>query len=121
VSELLSYLIHGLAVGCGFSLVASGLIIIYRVTRVVNLAQGTFAVLAGLSAATLLGSGVPHGLAELAAILIAAGAGLLTGFIAIGKRGTSPQAALIATLGVGIFAYAVEILVWGSICPGNMR
>ena len=55
MSELLSYLIHGLAVGCGFSLVASGLIIIYRVTRVVNLAQGTFAVLAGLSAATLLG------------------------------------------------------------------
>jgi branched-chain amino acid transport system permease protein len=114
VSELLSYLIHGLAVGCGFSLVASGLIIIYRVTRVVNLAQGTFAVLAGLSAATLLGSGLPHGLAELTAILIAAGAGLLTGFIAIGKRGTSPQAALIATLGVGIFAYAVEILVWGD-------
>ena len=114
MSELLSYLIHGLAVGCGFSLVASGLIIIYRVTRVVNLAQGMFAVLAGFCSATLLESGVPHGFAELAAILIAAGAGLFTGLIAIGKRGTSPQAALIATLGVGIFAYAVEILLWGD-------
>jgi branched-chain amino acid transport system permease protein len=114
VSELLSYLIHGLAVGCGFSLVASGLIIIYRVTRVVNLAQGMFAVVAGFSAATLLESGVPHGLAELTAILLAAGAGLVTGVIAIGKRGTSPQAALIATLGVGIFAYAGEILLWGD-------
>jgi branched-chain amino acid transport system permease protein len=114
VSELLSYLIHGVAVGCGFALVASGLIIIYRVTRVVNLAQGMFAVLAGFSAATLLDAGVPHGLAEIVAILIAAAAGLATGLIAIGKRGTTPQAALIATLGVGIFAYAVEILLWGD-------
>ena len=114
MSELLSYLIHGLAVGCGFALVASGLIIIYRVTRVVNLAQGMFAVLAGFSAATLLDAGVPHGLAEFVAILIAAAAGLATGLIAIGKRGTTPQAALIATLGVGIFAYAVEILLWGD-------
>lgn len=114
MSELLSYLIHGLAVGCGFALVASGLIIIYRVTRVVNLAQGMFAVLAGFCSATLLESGVPHGLAEVGAILIAAAAGLVTGIIAIGKRGTSPQAALIATLGVGIFAYAVEILLWGD-------
>jgi branched-chain amino acid transport system permease protein len=114
MSELLSYVIHGIAVGCGFSLVASGLIIIYRVTRVVNLAQGTFAVLAGFTTATLLGARVPHGLAEIAATLVAAVAGLLTGVIAIGRRGTHPQASLIATLGVGIFAYAVEILIWGD-------
>jgi len=36
VSAFLSYLVHGLAVGCGFALIASGLIIIYRVTRVVE-------------------------------------------------------------------------------------
>jgi branched-chain amino acid transport system permease protein len=114
MSELLSYLIHGIAVGCGFSLVASGLIIIYRVTRVVNLAQGMFAVVAGSTAATLLGASVPHGVGEIAASLVAAAAGLVTGLVAIGKRGTSPQASLIATLGVGIFAYAVEILIWGD-------
>jgi branched-chain amino acid transport system permease protein len=114
VSEFLSYLLHGIALGCGFALLASGLIIIHRVTRVVNLAQGTFAVLSGFTAASLLGAGVPHGLAELAATLVAAAAGLFTGIVAIGKRGTHPQASLIATLGVGIFAYAVEILIWGD-------
>jgi len=114
VSAFLSYLIHGIVVGCGFALVASGLIIIYRVTRVVNLAQGMFAVVAGFTTASLLGWGLPHGLAELAAIFVAAAAGLLTGVVAIGKRGTHPEASLIATLGVGIFAYAIEVLLWGD-------
>jgi branched-chain amino acid transport system permease protein len=107
-------LIHGISVGCGFALIASGLIIIYRVTRVVNLAQGMFAVVAGFMATTLLGAGLPHVLAELVAILAAAAVGCLTGYIAIGKRGTNPQASLIATLGVGVFAYAVEVLTWGD-------
>lgn len=114
MSAFFSYLVHGLVVGCGFALLASGLILIYRVTRVVNLAQGMFAVVAGFSAASLLEVGLPHGLAELVAILIAAAAGALTGCVAITKRGTSPQASLIATLGVGIFAYALEILIWGD-------
>jgi branched-chain amino acid transport system permease protein len=114
VSAFLSYLIHGITVGCGFALIASGLIIIYRVTRVVNLAQGMFAVLAGFTAASLLESRLPHGLAELTAILVAGMAGLLTGVIAIGKRGTHPEASLIATLGVGILAYALEVLIWGD-------
>ncbi|HWA78648.1 MAG TPA: branched-chain amino acid ABC transporter permease [Polyangiaceae bacterium] len=114
MSAFLSYFAHGVVLGCGFALLASGLILIHRVTRVVNLAQGMFAVLAGFMASTLLGAGLPHGLAELVAILFAALAGVLTGVIAIGKRKTSPQASLIATLGVGIFGYAVEILVWGD-------
>jgi branched-chain amino acid transport system permease protein len=44
----------------------------------------------------------------------AAAVGWLTGVVAITKRGTSPQASLIVTLGVGILAYAVEILLWGD-------
>lgn len=114
MSEFLSYLVHGVVVGCGFALLASGLILIYRVTRVVNLAQGMFSVVAGFMAASLLDAGVPHGLSELIAILTAAGVGACTGCVAILKRGTSPQASLIATLGVGIFAYAVQILIWGD-------
>ena len=112
--DFLSYLLHGVAVGCGFALLASGLIIIYRVTRVVNLAQGTFAVVGAFSASTLLGVGVPHVLAEGLAVLLAAALGAVVGVVAVAKRGTSPQASLIATLGVAIFGYAVEILVWGD-------
>jgi branched-chain amino acid transport system permease protein len=114
MSAFFSYLLNGVSVGCGFALVASGLVIIFRVTRVVNLAQGLFAVVAGFSASSLLGAGLAHGLAELSAIAVAAFTGLLCGIVAIGKRGTKPEASLIATLGVGIFGYAVEILIWGD-------
>ncbi len=114
MSDFFSYLVHGIAVGCGFALLASGLIIIYRVTRVVNLAQGTFCVVAAFTAATLLGSGLPHGVAEILAIAAAAAFGFSTGVVAITRRGTSPEASLIVTLGIGILGYAFEILLWGD-------
>jgi branched-chain amino acid transport system permease protein len=114
VNAFLSYLVSGVAVGCGFALIGSGLVIIHRVTRVVNLSQGMYAVVAALSAMTFLGAGLPHGVAELCAILVAVVAGLLTGVVAIGRRGTTPLSSLIVTFGVGIFAYAVEVLTWGD-------
>jgi branched-chain amino acid transport system permease protein len=114
VSAFLSYLVSGLAVGCGFALIASGLVIVNRVTRVVNLSQGMYAVVAALSVTTFLDVGLPHGVAEIAAILVGAACGLLTGAVAIGRRGTTPLSSLIITFGVAIFAYALEVLAWGD-------
>ncbi|MDG4858660.1 branched-chain amino acid ABC transporter permease [Streptomyces sp. T-3] len=114
MSDFLQYVISGLAVGCGFALLASGLVTVHRVTHVVNFAQGMFAVVAGLTAGSLLSAGLPHGIAEIGAVLVAGAVGLLVGLVATGKRGTSPQSALIVTLGVGFVAYAVEIMVWGD-------
>jgi branched-chain amino acid transport system permease protein len=111
---LLQYVASGLATGCAFALVATGFVTIYRVTRVVNFAQGAFAVLAGMVAYSLLGRGLPHGLAEGLAVLVAAGAGLLVGLVAIGRPGTAPLASLIITLGLGIGSYAILILIWGD-------
>ncbi|OLF18548.1 branched-chain amino acid ABC transporter permease [Actinophytocola xanthii] len=112
-NELAGYVITGLGTGCGFALVGSGLVAIYRVTRVVNFAQGTFAVIGAMCASSLL-SVLPHGIAEPLAVLAVALVGLLVGFVAIGRPGTTPQAALIVTLGLAIFAYAVVVLVWGD-------
>ncbi|WP_262403670.1 hypothetical protein [Actinomadura sp. CNU-125] len=64
MSAFLQYLISGIAVGCGFALLASGLVAIHRVTRVVNFAQGMFAVVGGMTAGSLLSSGLPHVAAE---------------------------------------------------------
>lgn len=108
------YAASGLATGCAFALVATGFVAIYRVTRVVNFAQGVFAVLAGMVAASLLGAGLPHLVAEALAVGAAAVAGLLVGVVAIGRPGTSPLASLIMTLGLSIGSYALLILVWGD-------
>jgi branched-chain amino acid transport system permease protein len=111
---LLQYAASGIATGCAFALVATGFVAIYRVTRVVNFAQGVFAVVGGMVAYSLLSRGVPHVLAELLAVFAAAVAGLLVGVVAIGRRGTAPLASLIVTLGLGIGSYALLILIWGD-------
>jgi branched-chain amino acid transport system permease protein len=110
----LQYAASGVATGCAFALVATGFVAIYRVTRVVNFAQGVFAVLAGMLAATLLGWGVPHVAAEALSVFVAGLVGVGVGLVAIGRRGTSPLASLIITLGLGIGSYALLILVWGD-------
>lgn len=114
MSQFVAYVLTGLGIGAGYALVGSGLVAIYRVTHVVNFAQGAFAVIAALSASSLLASGVPHVVAEGLAVVVGAAVGLLVGLVAIGKPGTTPAASLIVTLGLGVFAYAVEVLVWGD-------
>ena len=104
----------GVATGATFALVATGFVVIHRVTRVVNFAQGVFSVLAGLVTVSLISHGLPHGLAEGIAVLVAAAAGLVVGAVAIGKPGTPPLASLIITLGLGILSYAVVIAIWGD-------
>jgi branched-chain amino acid transport system permease protein len=114
MGDLLQYLITGVGLGCAYALTGSGLVVIYRVTHVVNFAQGTFAVLAALTVTTLLAAGLPHGAAELVAVALAGLVGLLVGLVATGRPGTTPQSALIITLGIGVFAYAAEIVFWGD-------
>lgn len=114
MGTFLQYLITGIGIGCAYALTGSGLVVIYRVTQVVNFAQGSFAVAAALTVTTLLSTGLPHGVAELLAVAVAGVLGLVVGLVAIGKPGTTPQAALIVTLGIGVFAYAIEILLWGD-------
>jgi len=114
VRLFLQYVASGVATGCAFALVATGFVAIYRVTRVVNFAQGVFAVLAGMVGYTLLGRGLPHGVAEAAAVCVAAAFGVLVGIVAIGRPSTPPLASLIITLGLGIASYALLILIWGD-------
>lgn len=114
MTALVQYLISGIATGCAFALVATGFVTIHRVTGVVNFAQGGFAILAGYVAFSALRAGLPHGVAELAAVLAAAAAGGLVGVIAIGRRGTPLLASLIITIGIGFLFYAVEVTVWGD-------
>jgi branched-chain amino acid transport system permease protein len=114
MSNFVTYVFSGLALGCSFALLGCGFVAIHRVTGVVNFAQGAFAVVAGMAASSFLAQGLPHGLAEVLAVLIAGAAGLFVGVVAIGRPGTPVMASLLVTLGLGIAAYAAEILVFGD-------
>src|SRR5438552_18730637 len=57
---------------------------------------------------------MPHVVAEWLAVRGAGISGVVIGLVASGKRGTTPLASLIITLGLGIGSYAVLILIWGD-------
>lgn len=114
MSDLITYLVSGIALGCTFALIGSGFVVIHRVTRVVNFAQGTFAVFGGFISYSLLDGLLPQGLAQLVTVIACGLIGYLVGVIAIGKRGTDPLISLIVTLGVSIFCAAVFITIWGQ-------
>ncbi|MBO0685167.1 MAG: branched-chain amino acid ABC transporter permease [Candidatus Dormibacteraeota bacterium] len=114
MSLFLQYLASGIATGCTFALVATGFVAIYRVTRVVNFAQGIFAIVGGMMTYSLLGRGLPHFAAEALAVVAAAVAGMVVGGIAIGRRGTPPLASLIITLGLAVASYAALVLAFGD-------
>jgi branched-chain amino acid transport system permease protein len=114
MNELVIYLVTGLALGSSFALIGSGFVVVHRVTRVVNFAQGSLAVIGGMLSATLLDGLLPHGLGEAVAVLACGAIGLLVGLVAVGKRGTPPLNSLIVTLGVSMLASAGIILLWGQ-------
>src|SRR5690625_1805956 len=114
MTELLTYVISGVAVGCAFALVGRGFVVVHRVTGVVNFTQGTLAVFGGLISASLLDRMLPHGIAETVAVILCGAIGLLFGLIAIGKRGTSPLISLLITLGLSTLSAAIFILLWGE-------
>lgn len=112
MGQLSTFLLSGLAIGCCYALLGIGYVVIYRVTGIVNFAQGMFAVVAGLIASRLLEFGLPHGVAELAAVLGGGAVGLLVGGLAMAAKNT--MAALLVTIGVGTGFYAVNLLLFGS-------
>ena len=115
MSALILYLVSGIALGCGFALLASGFVVIYRVTEVVNFTQGTFAVLGGFVAYSALASAdVPHGVAEVLGAAAASLIGLAFGAVAIGRANIPPLASLVITIGLAVTAYAAEIAIWGD-------
>lgn len=114
MGDLLTYVISGLALAGSFALVGSGIVVVYRVTHVLNFAQGTFAVFGGLISYSLVGTVLPHGLGELVAVLACAVIGLIVGLVAIGRRSTPPMISLLVTLGMSMISAAVVVAVWGE-------
>ncbi|QAY59330.1 branched-chain amino acid ABC transporter permease [Microbacterium protaetiae] len=114
MQAFLTYVISGLALAGSFALIGSGIVVVYRVTHVLNFAQGMLAVFGAMISYSLLGGMLPHGLAELVAVLCCAVIGVAIGIVAIGKPGTPPMIALLITLGLGMIAAAVVIAVWGQ-------
>lgn len=104
MSELLQFLISGITVGAIYAAIALGFTLIYNASGVVNFAQGEFVVIGGMTAAALIGAGVPVWIAAPLAVIAGMLVGVLLYRLAIRPAGQAPLVSLIIiTIGASIF------------------
>ena len=114
MTTFMQLVVAGVSVGSGYALVGIGLVLVFRTTNALNFAQGTYAVLAGMTTSTLLHH-MPTPLAAILSILLVTGVGLAMGFATLAHGGeTAPLISLIVTLGLSLVARAAELLVFGD-------
>lgn len=103
-AAFLQYVFAGLTIGAIYALVALGFAIIYNASHVINFAQGEFIMIGGMSAAALIGAGLPLWLAAPGAVVVVMIVGVALERCAVGRaRDASVTTLIIITIGASIF------------------
>jgi branched-chain amino acid transport system permease protein len=111
----LEVLTGGLLSGVMYSLVASGFVLIYKTSGVLNFAQGALLLFAALTFVSLVERGVPFALALAAtfAIMVALGIGIER--VVLRPLTNKPPITLfMATLGLSYIIEGAAQLIWGT-------
>ena len=111
------YTLTGLSAGSLYALVALGLVLIYRSTRVLNFAHGDVATVATFVAFSLLSRQYSFGLALTASLAVGAGIGLLFYFgvlVPAQRQGANLLGLVILTLGLSLIVQGLVVYVWGA-------
>lgn len=115
---MLDVLIIGLSLGCVYALVAIGFTLIYATTGVINFAQGTFVMVAGIVAAWASANwGWPLAAALLAGVAAAVVAGVVLALgvvMPLWRRGASEFTTILGTLMFLVVAENVVLNLAGS-------
>ena len=115
LGNYLQFILAGISTGSIYVLVALGVVTIYNVTGIVNLAQGEYAMLGAMLAVTYYNWRFPLGLAFVAAVLSVMLIGMLIERLTVHPaRSTSPVTPIIITVGVSITIRGIALLIWGT-------
>lgn len=117
MAEFIQISVDGLVVGAIYALIALGFSIVYRVTGVINLAQGGFVVLGALAGFTLTETmGLPMVVGLPLAVVFTTLVGIIVGratFVpALGRLSNSNV--LMITVGILIMIEGLTFVIWGS-------
>jgi branched-chain amino acid transport system permease protein len=106
--------VAGIATGSIYSLIAIGVVLIYKCSGVVNFAQGAYAMLGAYLTLLALGAGLPAWLGVLAGMAAMALLGAATERLVLRPMLRAPEVAvMMATLGLLILIRAACLAVWG--------
>lgn len=111
----------GLVTGLTYAVLAVGLVLIYRSTRVINFAHGQLGAASALLLAKLVNDhGVSWWLAFPLALVLAAGVGAAAETLVIRRLEDAPRTTvMIATIGLAQILFAVSF--WGAVRPDANR
>ena len=109
----LQFIAGGLTAGAIYALLALGFSIVFNASGAINFAQGEFVMIGGMSAVSLLATGLPLPLAVLLALVTAVFVGLLLEKLAIEPaRQAGTVTLIIITIGASLFLRGLAQLVW---------
>lgn len=115
MASLWQYILAGVVSGAIYALIAAGFVLIYQVTGLINFAQGEFAMIGAMTAASLNAAGMPVPTAAAIAIFAAAIVGGLCYILAIRPARASTGVTLIfITLGLDVALRGAALFVWGT-------
>ena len=116
LTEWLQLLVSGITLGSIFSLVALGFVTIYRTSKVVNMAQGSFVMLGTMFTYSLLNElGWPFWLSAIVSIVGVIVVGILMFQIVLKPMLKAPPAAMILlTIAISLLIENLALLKWGG-------
>ena len=114
MEELFGTLLTGLLFGSGYALLALGIVLIYKGSRVFNFAQAEFAQVAACTV-YLLQSQIPYPLAMLAGVVAAVAMGLTVERFVVQPLFDAPKVTLlVATVAVALASINIQLWLFGG-------
>ena len=112
-----AYVVIGIATGALYGLVALGLVLVYKGSRVFNFAQGEFGTVAAFTVYVLVeqvtSMKVPYYVAVVAGLLVAVALGLLMERVVVRPLMNSPRVTLlVATIAFALFVVGMQIVLF---------
>ena len=117
MDKLLQYSLTGLSAGSLYALVALGVVLIYRSTRVLNFAHGDVATLGTFVAFSLLSDKFSFPVALVLSLAAGAAVGITFYFVVLVKaqrRGANLLGMIILTLGLALIIQGLVVWTWGA-------
>jgi branched-chain amino acid transport system permease protein len=117
MDKVLQYSLTGLSAGSLYALVALGVVLIYRSTRVLNFAHGDVATLGTFVAFSLLSDKFSFPVALVLSLAAGAAVGIAFYFVVLVKaqrRGANLLGMVILTLGLSLIIQGLVVWKWGA-------
>lgn len=114
MKDFIQFAVLGLGAGAGYAILAEGIVLIYRGSGILNLAQGAIAMFCAYVFFHITGSGWPIGVAWVVSLACGGALGAAMQLAVMRPlRGRPPLLRTIATLGALITLQSTAVIIWG--------